>query len=94
MEMTLSFIATIASMIGDSCSFEYCRYRQEITSSAIIISSVFADRGGEAQWDFFLRQRLLSSGVYLREVYVIIALMAAYQVLFSWEKLGTYQPMP
>ncbi len=32
MEMTLSFIATIASMIGDSSSFEYCRYRQKIIS--------------------------------------------------------------
>ena len=44
MEMTPSFIAMIVSMIGTSCSFEFCRYRQETASFAIIISSVFADR--------------------------------------------------
>ena len=27
-EKTPGFIATIASTIGDSCSFEFCRYRQ------------------------------------------------------------------
>ena len=43
--------------------------------------------------DFFLQQRLLNSGAYPREVCAITAQMDAYQALFSWEKLGIFQPM-